>query len=130
MDAKPAPPDIDAYIAEFPEPVGAILEQVRQTIRAAAPQAEEAIRYRMPTFRLRGNLVHFAAFKHHIGLYPAPSGILAFAEELAPYRHAKGSVRFPLDQPIPYALLGKIVAYPVTESLGEADAAAGDSRPG
>ena len=107
---------IDDYIRSSPENVRRILEEMRATIRDAAPGAEEAIRYGMPTFRLHGkNLVHFAAFAHHIGFYPIPSGIEAFKKELAPYKQGKGSVQFPLDQPMPYDLVKKIVIFRVTE---------------
>jgi uncharacterized protein YdhG (YjbR/CyaY superfamily) len=115
-----APKDIDEYIAGFPEDVRALLEKVRMTIREAAPEAEEAIKYRMPTFTLKGNLVHFAAFKRHIGFYPAPRGIEAFKEALSAYEGAKGSVRFPLDRPIPFDLIGEIVKFRVQESLERA----------
>ena len=101
--------DIDEYIAGFSEDVQEILEKVRVTIKKAAPDAEEAIRYQIPTFTLNGNLVHFAAFKKHIGFYPAPRGIEQFKEELSVYKGAKGSVQFPLDQPIPYDLISRIV---------------------
>jgi uncharacterized protein YdhG (YjbR/CyaY superfamily) len=114
--------NIDQYIAGFPPDVQAILEKIRQTIKTAAPDAEETISYQMPTFRLHGNLVHFAAFKNHIGFYPAPGGIVAFQEELAPYKGGKGSIRFPLDQPIPYKLIGRIVAHRVKENLEKAEA--------
>jgi uncharacterized protein YdhG (YjbR/CyaY superfamily) len=107
---------IDEYISTFPPDVREILEKLRKTIHEAAPEAEEAMRYGIPTFRLNGNLVHFAAFEHHIGFYPTPSAIVAFREELSPYKHAKGSVRFPLDEPIPYDLVRKIVEYRVKES--------------
>jgi uncharacterized protein YdhG (YjbR/CyaY superfamily) len=90
---------------------------MRQTIREAAPGATEAISYRMPTFKLNGNLVHFAAFKNHIGFYPTPSAIERFKEELSPYKWAKGSVQFPLDKPVPYALVKKIVTFRVKENL-------------
>jgi uncharacterized protein YdhG (YjbR/CyaY superfamily) len=107
---------IDEYIGSSPENVRKILEEMRATIREAAPGAEEAIRYGMPTFRLHGNnLVHFAAFAHHIGFYPIPSGIEAFKNELFPYKQGKGSVQFPLDQPIPYELVKKIVRFRVAE---------------
>jgi uncharacterized protein YdhG (YjbR/CyaY superfamily) len=119
--------DIDAYIASFPEDVRAILEKVRATIRKAAPGAEETISYRIPTFTLNGNLVHFAAFKNHIGFYPGPTGIEAFKEELSAYEGAKGSVRFPLDKPIPLGLISKIVKFRVKESL-EAAKAKGKKR--
>ena len=108
---------IDEYIAGFPENVRDILEELRQVIRKAAPQAEEAMRYGIPTFRLNGNLVHFAAFKNHIGFYPIPSAIETFKEELSPYKQVKGSVQFPIDKPIPYDLIQKIVEYRVEESL-------------
>jgi uncharacterized protein YdhG (YjbR/CyaY superfamily) len=109
---------IDEYIETFPKDVQSILEKMRQTIRKAAPEAVEAISYQMPTFKLNGrNLVHFAAFKNHIGFYPIPSGIEAFKEELSSYRQGKGSVQFPMDKPIPYDLVEKIVKYRVTENL-------------
>lgn len=109
--------DIDAYIAGFPEEVQAILGKVRRAIRKAAPEAEEAIAYQMPTFRLNGNLVHFAAFKKHLGFYPTPSGIENFRKELAPYATSKGAIQFPLDRPVPYALIGRIVKFRVKENL-------------
>ena len=108
---------IDEYISMFPDEVQTILNQVRQTIRGAAPEAEETINYQMPTFTLNGNLVHFAAFKTHIGFYPTPTGIEAFKEELAPYKGAKGSVQFPIDQPMPLSLIRRIVKYRVKENL-------------
>ena len=98
---------IDAYIASFPEETRALLEAMRATIRAAAPDAEEKISYQMPTFFLKGNLVHFAAFKHHIGFYPAPRGIEEFKEELSIYKGSKGAVQFPLDQPLPLDLVSQ-----------------------
>jgi uncharacterized protein YdhG (YjbR/CyaY superfamily) len=109
--------NIDEYIAGFPRDVQQILQKIRTTIRRAAPQAEESISYQMPTFRLEGNLVHFAAFKNHIGLYPTPSGTEKFREELSPYQTGKGSIRFPLDKPIPYGLIGRIVKFRVKENL-------------
>jgi len=107
---------IDEYIKTFPEHVQIILEKMRVTIREAAPEAKEAISYQMPTFRLNGNLVHFAAYKNHIGFYPAPSGIEAFKKELSPYKGAKGSVQFPIDKPVPYDLVKKIVLFRVQEN--------------
>jgi uncharacterized protein YdhG (YjbR/CyaY superfamily) len=107
---------IDEYISMFPDDVQTILNRVRQTIREAAPDAEETINYQMPTFTLNGNLVHFAAFKSHIGFYPTPTGIEAFKEELSPYKGAKGSVQFPIDQPMPLALIRRIVEYRVKEN--------------
>jgi uncharacterized protein YdhG (YjbR/CyaY superfamily) len=114
--------DIDQYIASFPKDIQEILEKIRTTIRKAAPDAEEAIAYQMPTFRLKGNLVHFAAFKKHIGFYPAPTGIEHFGNELSAYKSAKGSVRFPLDRPIPFDLISKIVTFRVKENLEKAEA--------
>ena len=116
------PKTIDEYIAGFPKDVQAILEQVRTTIRKAAPNAEEKISYQMPTFTLKGNLVHFAAFKNHIGFYPIPSGIEEFKEELSAYEQGKGSVQFPLDKPIPYDLISRIVKFRVKENLAKAEA--------
>ena len=95
---------------------------MRSTIRKAAPYAEETINYQIPTFKLKGNLVHFAAFKKHIGLYPAPSGIEKFKNELSGYERAKGSVKFPLDKPIPFDLISKIVKFRVNENLERAAA--------
>jgi uncharacterized protein YdhG (YjbR/CyaY superfamily) len=123
MKTKQAKPTtIDEYIAGFPPDVQAILQKIRATIRKAAPQAAETINYQMPTFTLHGNLVHFAAFKNHIGFYPTPSGIENFKAELAAYKGAKGSVQFPLDQPIPYGLISKIVKLKVKENLAKAEA--------
>lgn len=113
---------IDEYISSFPEEVKKKLDELRAVIRAAAPEAEERISYQMPTFSLKGNLVHFAAFKHHIGFYPTPQGIEEFEEELSPYKSAKGSVQFPLDQPIPYDLVSRIVKFRVRQNLGKAAA--------
>lgn len=119
---QPSPKDIDEYIAAFPEEARELLEKVRRTIREATPDAEEAIKYQIPTFTLHGNLVHFAAFKNHIGFYPAPSGIEAFKEELSAYKGAKGSVQFPLDQPIPFDLIRKIVRFRAEENMTKAEA--------
>ncbi|HBL74799.1 MAG: hypothetical protein A2W90_08040 [Bacteroidetes bacterium GWF2_42_66] len=116
------PASIDDYIARFPKDVQVILEKLRQTIRDAAPDAEETISYQMPTFRLKGNLVHFAAYTNHIGLYPAPSGIEAFKKELSSFKGAKGSVQFPIDQPLPFNLIAKIIEFRVSENLGKAGA--------
>ncbi len=112
-----APSSIDQYIAQFPEDIQQKLQEIRAVIHEAAPEATEKISYQMPTFFLRGNLVHFAAFKHHIGFYPVPSGIAAFEEELAPYKRSKGAVQFPLDQPIPTELISRIVQFRVAENL-------------
>ena len=114
--------DIDEFIAGFPADVQKVLKKVRTTIRKAAPKAEETINYGIPTFTLNGNLVHFSAFKHHIGFYPTPSGIEKFKKELSAYEGAKGSVKFPLDQPTPYDLIAKIVKFRVEENLKKAEA--------
>ena len=123
MKTKPAPPQtIHHYIAGFPEDTQKILEKIRATIQKAAPDAAEAIKYQMPTFTLKGNLVHFAAFKKHVGFYPVPTGIEKFKKELSVYKGAKGSVQFPLDQPMPYGLITKIVKFRVKENLARAAA--------
>lgn len=114
MNSKPA--SIDTYIAGFPMETQLILKKIRSTISDAAPQATETINYQIPTFTFNGNLVHFAAFKNHIGFYPTPSGMTAFAKELSAYKGAKGSVQFPLDQPIPYDLIARIVRFRVKEN--------------
>jgi uncharacterized protein YdhG (YjbR/CyaY superfamily) len=119
---KPGPNTIDDYIAGFPVEVQEIIEQIRLTIRQAAPEAEETISYQIPTFVLEGNLVHFGAFKKHIGFYPTSSGIANFRKELAAYAGAKGSVQFPLDQPMPLELISKIVKFRVKENLAKAQA--------
>lgn len=107
---------IDEYIKTCPDDVQRILEKVRQTIRRAAPKAVEAISYQLPTFKLHGkNLVHFAAWKSHIGCYPTPSGTEAFKNALSPYKAAKGSVQFPLEKPIPYDLVKQIVVFRMKE---------------
>lgn len=121
----PPTPTIDTYIASQPADVQAILQKVRETIRKAAPKAEETINYGIPTFTLNGgNLVHFGAAKKHIGFYPTPSAIVAFQKELAKYEGAKGSVQFPLDQKIPYGLITKMVKFRVKESNEKAAAKA------
>ncbi len=113
--------DIDAYIATFPESTQRILEKVRATIKKAAPDAEEAIRYAMPTFRLNdSNLVFFAGYKNHIGFYATPTGHEAFKEALSVYKQGKGSVQFPLDKPMPYDLITKIVQFRVQENIEKA----------
>jgi uncharacterized protein YdhG (YjbR/CyaY superfamily) len=110
---------IDEYIETFPANIQTILENMRQTIRKAAPEAVETISYQMSAFKLNGNLVYFAAFKNHIGFYPTPSGIETFKNELCPYKKSKGSVQFPLDKPIPYDLVEKIVLFRVKENLAK-----------
>lgn len=111
---------IDEYIATFPKDTQKILKDIRATIKAAAPNAEEKISYQMPTFFLNGNLVHFAAFKNHIGLYPTPSGTEAFKKEIPRYKAAKGSIRLPLDEPMPLNLISRIVKFRVAENLKKA----------
>jgi len=115
---------IDEYIASFPEETQALLQKVRATIKAAAPDADERISYQMPAFAQRGNLVYFAALKDSIGLYPTSSGIEAFRDELAAYKGTKGSVKFPMDQPLPLDLITRIVQFRVAENLDRAAAKA------
>jgi len=118
-----APRNIDEYIAGFPQAVQEILEKIRMTIREAAPGAEETIKYQMPTFALKGNLVHFAAWKDHIGFYPPPStGNEKLRNELSVYQGEKGSLKFPLDKPIPFDLISRIVKLRVREDLDRATA--------
>jgi uncharacterized protein YdhG (YjbR/CyaY superfamily) len=114
------PNNIDEYIAGFPKDIQTLLEQVRTTIKEAAPQAEEVISYQMPAFKFNGMLVYFAAYKNHIGFYPTASGIDAFKKELSVYKGAKGSVQFPLDKPLPLELITKIVKFRATENLKKA----------
>ena len=111
------PESIDSYIAQFPPEVQTLLTQMRQTIQKAAPSATEAISYQIPTFKLNGNLVHFAGFKKHIGFYPGAAGMAAFQGELAGYKSAKGSVQFPLDEALPLTLVAKIVKFRVNQNL-------------
>jgi len=108
---------IDEYILQFSPEIQEILETLRKVIKESAPGAEEKISYQMPTFVLHGNLVHFAAFKKHIGFYPTPSGIDEFKSELSGYKGAKGSVQFPIDKPLPYELISKIVKFRVDENI-------------
>ncbi|MBI3535977.1 MAG: DUF1801 domain-containing protein [Chloroflexi bacterium] len=111
------PKDIDNYIASFPKGIQIILEQVRTTIRKAAPDAEQVISYGIPAFKLNGLLVWFAAHSNHVGFYPRASAIEAFKKELSLYKGAKGSVQFPLDKPLPLELITKIVKFRVAENL-------------
>lgn len=112
-------PNIDAYIAVYPAEVQGKLQKMREVIQAATPEATEAISYGMPTYKLKGNLVHFAAYAHHIGFYPTPSAIEAFSSELARYKTSKGAVQFPLDQPIFYDLVKRMTKYRVEELVGK-----------
>jgi uncharacterized protein YdhG (YjbR/CyaY superfamily) len=121
MGARNASPrSIDEYIAAFPPEIQAILAAVRRGIRAAAPEAQEAISYGMPAFRMHGILVYFAAFKGHIGLYPPVSGDAKLEKALAPYAGPKGSLKFPLNQAIPYALIKRIVRLRVKQDRARA----------
>ncbi|MFZ1259600.1 MAG: DUF1801 domain-containing protein [Chitinophagaceae bacterium] len=108
---------IDEYIAQFPEEVQVLLEKMRTIIHKAAPKAEEAIAYGIPTFKMNGNLVHFGGYKSHIGFYPAPSGIGAFKKELAKYEGSKGTIRFPLDKPLPVTLITQVIKFRVAKNL-------------
>lgn len=108
---------IDDHIRGFPRSTQKLLQQVRRTIRKAAPEAQETIKYGIPTYVLNGNLVHFAGYEHHIGFYPTPSAVKAFQRELTPYELSKGTVRFPLDKPLPLDLIRKIVEFRVAESV-------------
>lgn len=120
---KIKPNSIDEYISMFPNDVQKRLKEVRETIRKAAPEAEETINYQIPTFKLNGNLVHFAGFKKHIGFYPAPSGIEKFKDELTMYKGAKGSIQFPLDKPLPLDLIKRIVKFRVQENKRKTESA-------
>ena len=123
MDSsKPAPTTIDEYIAGFPAEIQEKLRAMRATIHAAAPEATEKISYAMPTFFLQGNLVHFAAFKNHIGFFPAPSGIEQFAQALERYQTSKGTIQFPLSEPLPLDLVTKVTEFRVQENLARAKA--------
>ena len=119
---QPKPKNIDEYIAGFPPEVQEILQQIRATIREEAPDAAETISYQMPTFTLHGNLVHFGAFKQHIGFYPTPTGTEKFQAEIAGYQGGKGSIQFPLDKPMPFDLIRAIVKFRVQENLDKAAA--------
>lgn len=111
------PVTIEEYIAGFPEDAQKKLKQVHNCIKKAAPKAEETIGYGIPTYKLNGNLVHFGGYKQHVGFYPAPAGIKAFEKELSVYKSSKGAVQFPLDEPMPVALITKIVKFRVKQNL-------------
>lgn len=112
---------IDEYIAGFPPETQRVLAELRALIKASAPAATETISYAIPTFDLNGkHLVHFAGYERHVGLYPAPSGLEAFKEDLKPYKQGKGSVQFPLDQPLPTDLIRRIVEFRVAQNTGKA----------
>lgn len=111
---------VDEYIMQFPNEVQEILQEMRRLVKDTAPEAEEKISYQMPTYNLHGNLVHFAAHKNHIGFYPTPTGIEAFKDELSKYKGAKGSVQFPINKPMPFELIRKIVEFRVSENKSKA----------
>lgn len=119
---RTAPTTIDDYVAAFPDRVQKSLQKIRMTIRRAAPDAEETISYQIPTFTLKGrHLIYFAAFKKHIGLYPAPIGNAEFKEDLSAYAAGKGTLRFPLDEPIPFDLIRKIVTFRAKQNVARAE---------
>lgn len=122
MDNRPTPHSIGEYIAAYPQDIQEILRKIRAVIRAAAPEAQETISYQIPTFTLKGNLVHFAAFKSHISFFPASSGVEQFKDELVGYKTSKGTIQFPLGQPIPYDLIRRIVLFRAQENLERAQA--------
>jgi len=115
------PKDIDTYIAAFPPETREVLQKMRLTIKAAAPEAAEKISYQIPTFYLKGNLVHFAAFKDHFAFFPTSSGVENFKDELSGYKLSRGTIQFPLGKPIPYDLISKITKFRVTENLERAE---------
>ncbi len=115
-----APATVDEYIVGFPPDVQALLHKVRATIRAAAPDAVETIKYQIPTYVLHGNLVHFGGFKKHIGLYPGGAATAQFADELTAYKTSKGAIQFPIDAPLPTALITRIVKHRVKEARAKA----------
>jgi uncharacterized protein YdhG (YjbR/CyaY superfamily) len=112
---------IDEYIAQFPDGVQRILQELRRVIREAAPDAKEKMSYQMPTFALHGNLVHFAAYKNHVGFYPDPAGVEAFRDKLVGYKTTKGAIQFPIDKPLPYDLIAEIVEFRVAENIKKAE---------
>ncbi len=117
--------DITEYIAGYPDEIQVLLNLMRETISEAAPKAKEKISYGVPTFFQNGNLVHFAMCKNHIGFYPAPSGIIAFQEELSIYKTSKGAIQFPVDKPLPLALISQIVKFRVAENMNNGNQKAG-----
>ena len=119
MQSRKGYRSIDDYLESFPEDIRERLAAMRTAIRRVAPGAQEKISYQMPTFYLNGNLVHFAAYAKHIGFYPTPSGIAKFKKELSKYKNAKGSVQFPLEEPLPIGLIQRIVKYRVEENLNK-----------
>jgi uncharacterized protein YdhG (YjbR/CyaY superfamily) len=128
MRAQQNPDTIDGYIATFPGHIQKILEELRSTIKKAAPDAEEKISYQMPAFTLKGILVYFAAHKNHIGFYPTASAVAVFRKELAEYNNSRGTIQFLLDKPLPISLISKIVKFRVKENLEKADSKAKRSK--
>jgi uncharacterized protein YdhG (YjbR/CyaY superfamily) len=126
---QPGPKDLDDYIAGFPDDVQKFLQKIRKTIKKAAPRAQEKISYKVPAFTLDGDLIYFAAFKNHIGIFPPVRGDEKLNKELWRYRGEKGNLKFPLDEPIPYELIGRVVRFRLKEHL-ERLAAKGDKRKG
>ncbi len=114
---KSSPKGIDEYIEKYPKNIQVILQKIRVTINRAAPDAKEVISYQIPTFKLGGNLVHFAAFTEHISFFPTSSGVAKFKKELEGYETSKGTIRFPLEKPIPYGLISKITKFRVKEVI-------------
>ena len=123
-NSRPTPKNIDEYIAGYPADIQGILQKIRAIVHETAPEAQETISYQIPTFTLKGNLVHFAAFKSHISFFPASSGVEKFKNELEGYKTSKGTIQFPLGQPIPYDLIRRIVLFRVQENLARAEAKA------
>jgi uncharacterized protein YdhG (YjbR/CyaY superfamily) len=123
-NSRPTPKNIDEYIAGYPADIQGILQKIRAIVHETAPEAQETISYQVPTFTLKGNLVHFAAFKSHISFFPASSGVEKFKNELEGYKTSKGTIQFPLGQPIPYDLIRRIVLFRVQENLARAEAKA------
>jgi uncharacterized protein YdhG (YjbR/CyaY superfamily) len=115
MANRTTPKDIDEYIAGYPADVQKVLEKVRKAVRKAAPKAEEAIKYGIPTLTLNGNLISFAAYRKHIGVYPIPAGDQTYRADIAPYKAEKSTLRFPFDRPIPYGLIGRTVKFRIKE---------------
>lgn len=116
-----SPLNIDQYIALYPDNVQKILQKIRMVISETAPEAQETISYQIPTFKLNGNLVHFAAFKNHIGFYPGSGAIEVFRDQLSAYPVSKGTVRFPVSDEFPYDLIRKITSFRVNENLSKAE---------
>ena len=125
---KPGLQTIDAYIAACPEAIQKKLQELRTTIKASAPDATEKISYQIPTFYLKGNLVHFAAYTDHISFFPTSSGREAFKQELSIYPGGKGTIRFPIDKPLPLELIGRIVKFRVAENLKRAELKSGKRK--